>query len=140
MTETTMPVAEAKVEVHDDERNSYELAFHVLPTVAEGEVPSVFEELKTFIIKMGGEITSEETPERIDLVYDIVESFDGKNRKFSSAYFGWFRFKIQSSSIEVFKEEIDINKSILRFLITKLTKSEEENPFFFTNYERKISK
>jgi ribosomal protein S6 len=56
-----MPAAEANVELLN-EQNSYELAFHVLPTVAEGEVPSVFESIKSLITKDGGEIFDEEAP------------------------------------------------------------------------------
>ena len=37
MSENNMPAAEAA---------SYELAFHVLPTVAEGEVSAVFDKIK----------------------------------------------------------------------------------------------
>jgi ribosomal protein S6 len=58
MSESQMPAAEA---------NSYELAFHVLPTVAEGEVAGVYTHLKTLIADAGGTITTEEAPERIDL-------------------------------------------------------------------------
>ena len=57
MAETKMPAAEAATA---DEKNSYEFAFHVLPTVAEGEVPTVFEALKALITNAEGEITSEE--------------------------------------------------------------------------------
>ena len=78
MSETTMPAAEAAATTLD-EQSSYELAFHVLPTVAEGEVPGVFEELKTLITNAGGECTSEEAPERIDLAYEIVRHTEGKN-------------------------------------------------------------
>ena len=96
-----MPAAEAAAATagSDDERGSYELAFHVLPTVAEGEVASVFETLKGIITKDGGEIFDEEAPERFDLAYEIVQNIEGKNRKFSSAYFGWVRFKADAAKI-----------------------------------------
>ena len=72
MSETTMPAAEANV-VLENEQNSYELAFHILPTVAEGEVAGVYEALKAQIIKDGGTITDEEAPERFELAYEIVK-------------------------------------------------------------------
>ena len=120
-----MPAAEAA------EQNSYELAFHVLPTVAEGEVSGVFDTIKTLITTHGGELIDEEAPARFELAYEVVKHIDTKNRKFSSAYFGWIRFSSEASAIEAIKEGMEENTDILRFLLTKLTKIEEANPFRF---------
>ena len=120
-----MPAAEAKDSVR------YELAFHVLPTVAEGEVSSVFESLKAHITKNGGEIFDEEAPARFDLAYEIIKYLEGRNRKFTSAYFGWVRFNAEAAHIEEMMSEIEGMKELLRHLLIKLTKVEEENPFRF---------
>ena len=130
MSDTTVPAAEAEG-VAIDERNSYELAFHVLPTVAEGEVPTVFEAIKADITKLGGELFDEEAPQRFDLAYEIVKHLEGKNRRFTSAYFGWVRFKAASDSAEHVLEAMESNQQILRHLLIKLTKVEEEHPFRF---------
>ncbi len=129
MSETTMPAAEAN-DVAFDERNSYEFAFHVLPTVAEGEVAGVFAEIKAHIAK-NAEIINEETPERVDLVYPIVKSMEGKNRKFTSAYFGWVRFKLESDKLAELVEELSQMQVVLRHLLIKLTRAEEAHPFRF---------
>lgn len=131
MAETTMPAAEAAATASEMEQNSYELAFHVLPTVAEGEVSSVFEELKTLITKNGGEIFSEEAPERVDLAYEIVKGAEGKNKRYKSAYFGWVRFKLEGAKLEKLDEAVQTNQSLLRTLVIKLTKAEEQNPFWY---------
>jgi len=131
MAEEKMPAAEAAVAAQSDERNSYEFAFHVLPTVAEGEVEGVFNSLKELITKDGGEIFDEEAPERFELAYEIVKHLEGKNRKYASAYFGWIRFKAESDKIEHLTAEIEARPELLRFLILKLTKVEEEHPFRF---------
>jgi ribosomal protein S6 len=131
MSETQMPAAEANVEQLPNEQNSYELAFHVLPTVAEGEVPSVFDSIKSLITKDKGEIFDEEAPERFELAYEIVKHLEGKNRKFTSAYFGWVRFKANASTVEPLLEEVAGRSDILRHILIKLTKVEEENPFRF---------
>ncbi len=130
MSETNMPAAEA---TSADERDftSYEFAFHILPTVAEGEVPSVVEGLKAHITKAGGEIFGEEAPKRFDLAYEIVKYLEGKNRKFSSAYFGWVRFRLNAGSLTELTETLDGSKEVLRYLLVKLTKVEEQNPFKF---------
>lgn len=125
-----MPAAEATTAV-TDERYSYELAFHVLPTVAEGEVARVFGDIKDLITKAGGEIFDEEQPQRFDLAYEIMKHLEGKNRKFTSAYFGWIRFKSESGAINHIAEEVDHNKEILRHLMIKLSKVEEATPFRF---------
>jgi ribosomal protein S6 len=131
MSETTMPAAEANTEVLDVERNSYELAFHVLPTVAEGEVQGVFDAIKALITKDGGEIFDEEAPLRFELAYEITKRIEGKNRRFTSAYFGWVRFKVAPEAIVKLLEEVEGKSEILRHLLIKLTRIEEENPFRF---------
>jgi ribosomal protein S6 len=126
MQKEQMPATEA-----NSEPNSYELAFHVLPTVAEGEVASVVEKIKSHITKAGGNITGEETPARFELAYEIEKHLEGRNRKFSSAYFGWIRFTVESSAVETLTKEIEAMKEILRSIVIKLTKVEEAHPFMF---------
>lgn len=130
MSETQMPAAEVNSS-EERELVSYEFAFHVLPTVAEGEVPGVFESLKAQIIKAGGEVFAEENPQRFDLAYDIEKYLEGKNRKFSSAYFGWVRFRLSPEALNELTESLDHTKELLRYLLLKLTKVEEQNPFDF---------
>jgi ribosomal protein S6 len=130
MSETQMPAAEAVV-ANERELASYEFAFHVLPTVAEGEVPSVVESLKTYITKAGGQIFDEEAPERFDLAYEIAKYMEGRNRRFTSAYFGWIRFNLDAAALAEVTEHIEAHKDVLRFLIVKLTKLEEATPFRF---------
>ncbi len=125
MTKNEMPATEVS------ESASYELAFHVLPTVAEGEVPAVFENIKAVLTKAGVEITDEEAPERFDLAYEIVKYLEGRNRKFNSAYFGWVRFTALPEQIEEVNEAVEGVKELLRNLLVKLTKVEEENSFRF---------
>lgn len=127
-----MPAVEAEgVEMDEQEVQSYELAFHVLPTIAEGEVEGIVSSVKDLITKNGGEIFDEESPERFELAYEVERHLEGKNRKFGSAYFGWLRFKTTSEQAVAINEEVNRNTSILRHILIKLTKVEEENPFRF---------
>lgn len=130
MSETIMPAAEA-TSTNEVELTSYEFAFHVLPTVAEGEVPGVVDSLKALITKAGGQIFDEEEAQRFDLAYEISKYLEGKNRRFSSAYFGWVRFRLPASALTELTETIEGQKDILRYLLVKLTKVEEQNPFRF---------
>jgi ribosomal protein S6 len=124
----------------DDERTSYEFAFHVLPTVAEGEVAGVFDALKTLVAKAGGEIFDEEAPQHLELAYDVVRHLEGKNRAFHSAYFGWVRFRLDAEKLAGLTESIEARPDILRYLIVKLTRQEEAAPFRYheAQKERKV--
>jgi ribosomal protein S6 len=130
MSESNMPAVEAVVET-GSETQAYELAFHVLPTIAEGEVKGVVDALKAHITSLGGTITIEEAPARFDLAYEIVKHLEGRNRKFASAYFGWVRFTLEAGKIAELQTEIDHTKEVLRYMVIRLTKTEEENPFYF---------
>lgn len=143
MAENNMPAIEAEnVEMEEEtdspEVHSYELAFHVLPTIAEGEVEGVFASIKDVIKKEGAEIFDEEAPERFELAYEVVRHLEGKNRGFKSAYFGWVRFKATGATAVVVNAEADQNNSILRHLLIKLTRVEEENPFRFHDAIRNL--
>jgi ribosomal protein S6 len=131
MSETKMPAVEASTEVNEREPANYELAFHVLPTVAEGEVTKVFQALKDIISSHGGEVTTEEEPARFELAYEIIKHLEGRNRKFTSAYFGWVRFNVEPATIEAISQDVEGVSELLRHILIKLTKTEEVNPFLF---------
>ncbi len=126
MNDTNMPVTEA-----EREPAAYELAYHVLPTVAEGEVDSIEAEVKAFITKAGGQIFDEEMAQRFELAYEIEKYLEGRYRRFSSAYFGWIRFRLDPQALATVNEEVEAHKAMLRTLTIRLTKTEEENPFRF---------
>ncbi len=131
MIETTMPAAEATAVTPDLSVVSYELAYHVLPTVAEGEVAGVTETLKQLITTAGGTIFDEEVAQRFELAYEIEKYLEGRYRRFSSAYFGWLRFRLSPVALAAVIEVVDEHKSLLRQLTVRLTKVEEASPFRF---------
>lgn len=132
-----MPAAEVGKLVAD-EVNSYELAFHILPTVAEGEVAGVYDAIKAHITHVGGELFDEEAPERIDLAYPVVKHLEGKNRKFTSAYFGWVRLHLEGEKLEALIEELETEQNILRTLMLKLTPRELVHPFRFHEHRHAL--
>jgi ribosomal protein S6 len=131
MSETKMPAIEAEVQNNEQDVASYELAYHILPTVAEGEVMTVETELKALITKAGGEVFDTEAAERFELAYEIDKYLEGKYRKFNSAYFGWTRFRLAPAALTELTAHVDEHKQLLRFLLVRLTKVEEANPFRF---------
>jgi ribosomal protein S6 len=122
MSKEQMPAADAA---------HYELAFHVLPTVAEGEVAETAAAIQSLIESAGGTITQTEAPKRFDLAYEIVKYLEGRNRKFTSAYFGWTRFMLEPSKLADINEHVEAMPKLLRHLTIRLTKAEEEHVFMF---------
>jgi ribosomal protein S6 len=129
MSETTMPAAEAAVDT-TDEVVSYELAFHLLPTVAEEEVKTLESELQSLITNAGGTVGLTEAAQRFDLAYELTKMIDGKYRRFETAYFGWIRFTALPESVEALMQEVEAMPAVLRSLLVRLTRQEEANPFY----------
>ena len=126
-----MPVTEAVSHAHDGDVAVYELAYHILPTVAEGEVDAVIGDIKSLLTNHGAVITDEESAARFELAYEIEKYLEGKYRRFASAYFGWIRFTVAPAQLTAIDEELRGNKKILRHLTIRLTSVEEANPFRF---------
>ncbi|MFM2424247.1 MAG: hypothetical protein RLZZ70_638 [Candidatus Parcubacteria bacterium] len=130
MSDVTMPTTEAIV-TNEQEFVAYELAYHVLPTVAEGEVAGVTAALTALITQAGGTITGQEAAERFELAYEISKYLEGKYRRFSSAYFGWIRFTLPAAALPAVTLEVELHKLILRSMVIRLTKAEEQHSFNF---------
>ena len=142
MSQNEMPATEVMPAADEQEFASYELAYHVLPTVAEGEVSTVRDRLAAAIEDAGGTVGIEEMPERVELAYEIIKHLEGKNRRFTSAYFGWVRFTATPEAIAAITEAVTNDKAVLRHLLIRLSKAEEALPFYFHEAmanERKVS-
>lgn len=112
-----------------EETAHYECAFHILPTIAEEEVPRVIEDLKALIVSADGAITDEEPSERYNLAYDIVTKVDGANRRFNATHFGWMRFTLAPEALLAYDAEMRRKPEILRYLVIRLTREEARKPF-----------
>ncbi len=130
-----MPAVEAQ-EVDGQDAVDYECAFHILPTIADEEVPAVVEKLKGLVTAAGGVITKDEVIPRFDLAYEITKQIDGVNRRFNAAHFGWMRFSIEPSKLVHLTEELDHTPELLRHLIIRLTRAELEQPFSIFDIRR----
>jgi ribosomal protein S6 len=126
MDENTVPAVEAQEEAA--EAASYECAFHLLPTVADGEVARVFESLKGLVTVHGGEVFDEEMPQRFTLAYEIRQVFEGRSQHFTNSWFGWMRFTLAPQEIARLEEELKHQGEVLRYLLIKLTREEIEKP------------
>lgn len=114
--------AEALAKEEEAETQVYEIGFHIVPSVDEGNLGAEMDSIKSLIESNGGTFIAEEFPKNITLAYTIVKNIEGKIKRFDNAYFGWIKFEMKTDSILNVKEEIDLNKEVLRYLIIKTVK------------------
>lgn len=95
----------------------YELGYHLIPTLAEEEVPQYVNKIKDLLDSYGAVVISEESPKRIELAYTMHPSVKNKKQKYDKAYFGWIKFETDTESVEAFKKAIDDIDEVFRFLL-----------------------
>lgn len=95
----------------------YEIGFHVLSTVAEGDVETVIGRLRKMVEKAGGSFVAEGAPQRMSLAYPMAVWNNGKWTKYSESYFGWLKFEVSAEKIAGIESACKADKDILRYLI-----------------------
>ena len=101
------------------EIKTYEVCFHLLPTLDDSEATKLFGEIQSYI-KSKGEILSQDEPEMIDLAYVIlgkIRNSEGKFERFEKAHFASLKFKSNQATAEELNEMLKKNESILRFIL-----------------------
>ncbi len=104
------------------ETTVYELGYHVVPTIAAGDLAGEVTTIKDVLTNHGAVQISEEFPRTIKLAYRIEKQISGKLEKFNSAYFGWIKFETTAAQAVALKAQLDTHKSILRSLLVKTVK------------------
>ncbi len=97
----------------------YELGYHILPTVSEGDLPAKLDELRKLISDFEGEFIMEGEPELIDLAYTMIVPRGGHNDKYDKAYFGWIKFRAPKAKLPELQKELKLNQDLLRFILFK---------------------
>lgn len=97
----------------------YELGFHLLPTVAEADVPVQFSQLKSTIEKQGGTFISESAPKLIKLSYSMSKTIKAEKMHYTNAYFGWIKFTLDPEKLELIEKDIKAFDPMLRYIIVK---------------------
>ncbi|MEK7192972.1 MAG: 30S ribosomal protein S6 [Patescibacteria group bacterium] len=103
---------------------SYELAYILVPTVAEESLPLELEGLKNACLASLGQITHEEFPRARALAYEIEERYGERKVRFTSGHFGVIRFEGDPSLALATKEALEKLPSMLRYLLVSLSKEE----------------
>ena len=104
----------------------YELGYHLVPTLAEEQIPGASGAVRGMIERISKDIIAEELPVFIDLAYTIVKTVDHKNKRFDEAYFGWIKFEGTPSGIAELEEGLKKDENVLRYLVVKTIR---ENTF-----------
>lgn len=104
-----------------EETNSrvYELGYLLVPTISETDAPVVYGNLKESVSVFGGLVISDEMPKMMTLAYPMAKIMANARNKFSSAYFGWIKFTMDSDKIPDLKKKLSLDPNLLRFLILK---------------------
>ena len=104
----------------------YELGYHLVPTLAEEQIPGASGAVRGMIERISKDIIAEELPVFIDLAYQIVKTVEHKNKRFDQAYFGWIKFDGSPEGIAELEEGLKKDENVLRYLIVKTIR---ENTF-----------
>ena len=115
-------------EIVSDERNVYELGYHLVPTIGESALPEEVSSLKGLIERHGGIFIMEEYPVLTPLAYTVEKVHTGKRDKHNTAYFGWVKFELESGQALPLKEELDLKETVLRFLLIRTVREDTRVP------------
>lgn len=105
--------------IEETEGRIYEVGYHIVPLIAEENVPKEATEIKFVIEKQKGIMISEELPRLHPLAYTIAKTVAGKKHIFDKAYFGWIKFEADPTELPHIKEALEANENVLRFLLIK---------------------
>lgn len=95
----------------------YEVGYLILPTVGEDTLAGEVSKLKETLAGVDAKVIGDEYPALIALQYQMTKRIDTKNARFDQAYFGWIKFEVEGDAIEKIKKALDLNKSLLRYII-----------------------
>lgn len=106
----------------DGNSRVYELGYLLVPTISEEDVPVSYGNLKDMVSSFGGSVISDEMPKMMQLAYQMVKVVSNVRNKFNTAYFGWIKFTMDSDKVLELKKKLDLDPTVIRFLILKTVK------------------
>jgi ribosomal protein S6 len=110
-------------ETHEDKDvvlSTYELGYHLVPSLSEDDLALRVGELMKLVTENGGNILSEGAPEPFTLAYTMKRLRGGKWEKYDTSFFGWVRFEAPAEALPVVKEVLEQSEYLVRHLILKL--------------------
>ena len=99
------------------EKKTYELAYHLVPTLGGDDLAARVDVLRKLIEDRGGVIFNEVYPESFELAYTMTKRIQGKIERFATSNLGWINFEATADGIEEMQQIIQKDESVLRFLL-----------------------
>lgn len=101
-----------------DRLSVYELSYLIASSVPEERVGDEYAKLNKIIADSGAVMIAEEQPKLEDLAYTIKKkTVAGSYDKFDKAYFGWVKFEVNPSKIDLIKKSSELIDSFIRVLV-----------------------
>ena len=97
----------------------YELGYHVVPTISEGELGAVVSSLKDKITEKGATFRQEEFPTECRLEYTVIKDIENKKERFDRSFFGWLKFEMSPEAVLEIDEYASADSKIIRYLLVK---------------------
>lgn len=99
---------------------TYELGYHLVPSLGEDDLALRVEELMKAVTAVGGAILSEGAPTAFTLAYTMKRLRGGRWEKYDTSFFGWMRFTAPAGALPELKAGLDLDATLIRHLIIKL--------------------
>jgi len=107
----------------DTDLVTYELGYHLVPSLSETDLALRVAELSKAIADIGGTIISDGYPQACVLSYTIRKMRGGKWDSYDTSFFGWVRFNAPAEGVAPIKDVADHNEFMVRYLILKLPRA-----------------
>ncbi|OIO32639.1 MAG: hypothetical protein COZ49_00265 [Candidatus Yonathbacteria bacterium CG_4_10_14_3_um_filter_47_65] len=117
-------IKEKNIKEDVSEPSIYEVGYHLIPSIAEEDVPAEASVLKDSIESAGGAILSDENPKSVRLAYAVDHAVNNVKNIYDSAYFGWIKFFVTPSGVSKIKGFIEDNHKVFRFIIIKTVRED----------------
>ena len=96
---------------------SYELGFHLLSELEEGQIGEKVQEIEGMITRLGGAVTSSRPVKKQHLSYPI------DHKRYS--YFGALNFKMPTEGADQLRDGLKLDETVLRSLILKVKENQK---------------
>lgn len=107
----------------------YEAGYHIVPTVAEGDVEKVVAAVRAEIEKLGGSFIAEGAPSLMKLSFPMDKREGERHIAYDRGYFGWIKFEASTDSAAKLVDALKSNSSILRSIVFKTVREDTRAKF-----------
>lgn len=111
----------------------YEVGFHLIPKVAEAEMPAEVEKIKAILSAHGASVIAEELPRMTQLSYPMSRAEAGKRDRYNQAWFGWVKFEVEPTQVKEIENEIGRMQMMLRLILISTVRESTRSAKIFVS-------